>query len=971
MFAGGEALAVRRRPGLDAFGGFSPRRCQEDLMVSDYPRGSEWRKWDLHLHAPGTKLNDGYTRKDGRPDLEQFCQIVHDSEVAVIAVTDYFSLDGYFDVREKYSALYPRDNLLILPNLELRLSVAVNRQDQEVNLHLIFRPSLTRADATKFLNLLRTAATVGPGRAVTCAELSSKEDFESASVSIDAIVDAIKATFGDHSAVPSIRQEHLLVVASAKGDGIRPGGSGVQRKKLLTDEIDKFSDAFFANTGSRDHFLRTDRLETSELIAPKPVFDGSDAHSFEDLNIGLGKQVTEEGRQRNVTWIKADPTYAGLLQTLIEPADRVAMQATEPDLKEPYKVISEVRFTGTDDFPSEVYFNGNLNAVIGSRSSGKSALLAFIAHAVDPAETIRIQMEAAGALDAKSVGPAAGFSWSDVSNTTCEVVWASGANTMGKVIYVPQNSLYTLSEKPDVITKKIAPALFRAYPAIKTAYDGAMATVASVNSDIKSAVDEWFDIAARVGLRIKEISDLGDKTAIAVERDRLQAEIDRIKVTSELTDDEVAKFQQVAQNLDTARVRLTEVEVELSQLAQYVAVTADGTAARVHTQTVEVNINLRPSVGEVPEAVAARIEDVKAVAAEELVSKIEDLLVNAVNELHTERANLRALIQSTTEDNADLIAKHEANEELSTVVAEHKKQITSLDEIAKRETSRERLVLDQSAAADKLIKAIADRNEAFRALEEAFNADERVLSDLKFGIESAVPADVVEHASLGFNQRSVNDYIKNKGELVAYEDAQGDPKKFLQALHDGKVNLNKRYEPSSVAADVLSLTQEIRFSAELDSDRIGGFSRSSMTPGKQALFALTLILNESQEPWPLLIDQPEDDLDSRSIYDTIVPYLTKRKRERQIIMVSHNANLVIGADSEQIIVANRHGSDRRNKDSRTFEYYTGALEHSRAQNEASATALGRFGIREHACEILDGGEEAFRKRREKYKIRQS
>lgn len=949
----------------------SIRRCQEELMVSDYPRGSEWRKWDLHLHAPGTKLSDGYTAKGGGPDLDQFCRIVHDSDVAVVAVADYFSLDGYFDVRDKYSALYPRDNLLILPNLELRLSVAVNRQDQEVNVHLIFRPSLTRADATKFLNHLKTAATVGAGRSVTCSELSSKQEFESASVSIEAVVAAIKATFGDHAAVPSIRQEHLVVVASAKGDGIRPGGSGVQRKKLLTDEIDKFADAFFANTGSRDHFLRTDRLETSELIAPKPVFDGSDAHSFEDLMMGLGKQVTEEGRQRNVTWIKADPTYAGLLQTLIEPAERVAMQATEPDLKEPYKVISEVRFTGTDAFPSEVLFNGNLNAVIGSRSSGKSALLAFIAHAVDPAETVRIQVEAAGPVDAKAVGPAAGFSWSDVSDVTCEVVWASGANTTGKVIYVPQNSLYTLSEQPDVITKKIAPALFRAYPIVKTAYDGATATVASVNTEISSAVDEWFEIANRIDLRTKEISDLGDKAAIASERDRLQAEIDRIKIASELTDDEVAKFQEIAKQLDTAAVRLTEIEVELGQLAQYVAPMTDTTAAAIRPQAVEANITMRPSIGEVSEAIGARIEDAKAVAAEELIANVGALLVGAVNDLVADRTDLGEMIRSTTENNAALISKHEANEELSAVVAEHKKQTTSLDEIAKREKSREKLVFDQSAAANRVVKGIADRNEALLALEEAFNADERVLSDLKFGIDSAVPADIVEHASLGFNQRSVNEYIKNKGELVAYEDAQADPKKFLEAMRDDRVSLNKRYEPSSVAADVLTLTKEVRFSAELDTDRIGGFSRSSMTPGKQALFALTLILNESQEPWPLLIDQPEDDLDSRSIYDTIVPYLTKRKKERQIIMVSHNANLVIGADSEQVIVANRHGNDRRNKDGRTFEYFTGALEHSRALNEASATALGRFGIREHACEILDGGEEAFRKRREKYKIRQS
>lgn len=188
------------------------------------------------------------------------------------------------------------------------------------------------------------------------------------------------------------------------------------------------------------------------------------------------------------------------------------------------------------------------------------------------------------------------------------------------------------------------------------------------------------------------------------------------------------------------------------------------------------------------------------------------------------------------------------------------------------------------------------------------------------------------------------------------------------ALRGNKVTLNKNYGASTVAADVLTVTNEIRFSAELDSDRIGGFSLSSMTPGKQALFALTLILNESQEPWPLLIDQPEDDLDSRSIYDTIVPYLTKRKRERQIIMVSHNPNLVIGADSEEVIVANRHGADRPNTGAQTFEYLTGSLEHSQARIDTSPTVLGRLGIREHACEILDGGEEAFQKRREKYKI---
>jgi len=227
----------------------------------------------------------------------------------------------------------------------------------------------------------------------------------------------------------------------------------------LCDEIDKYSDAFYANAGSREYFLETTRLETDEVIAPKPVFDGCDAHSFDGLRDCLGRHVTTEGAKTNIAWIKADPTYEGLLQTLIEPRDRVAIQTTAPDQKEPYEVISKVKFSGTNDFPAEVVFNRNLNAIIGSRSSGKSALLAFIAHTVDPDETVRVQVEASALDDPKRTGPAAGKTWSDVAGIKCEVEWESGEATEGRVIYIPQNSLYTISEQPDEITKKIAPAL--------------------------------------------------------------------------------------------------------------------------------------------------------------------------------------------------------------------------------------------------------------------------------------------------------------------------------------------------------------------------------------------------------------------------------------------------------------------------------------------------------------------------------
>ncbi|MFP5360456.1 MAG: TrlF family ATPase, partial [Actinomycetes bacterium] len=287
----------------------------------------------------------------------------------------------------------------------------------------------------------------------------------------------------------------------------------------------------------------------------------------------------------------------------------------------------------------------------------------------------------------------------------------------------------------------------------------------------------------------------------------------------------------------------------------------------------------------------------------------------------------------------------------------------------KKEAVRARRLSAQATQATKISEALAARSKALEDLKIAFDADSRTLGDdLTFGLEVEVNDEVVSGRSAVFNRAKVSDYVTRKGDNVDYTKAQQDPAAFLAVLHAGKQELNRGVEKLAAAQGALTITPEVRFTAELDTDRIGGFGRSTMTPGKRALFALTLILNESQEPWPLLIDQPEDDLDSRSIYDTIVPYLVERKRERQIIMVSHDANLVIGADSEEVVVANRNGTDRPNHAGRTFEYLTGSLEHTQQLNKKSPTVLGRYGIREHACEILDGGEEAFQKRKDKYKI---
>lgn len=82
-------------------------------------------------------------------------------------------------------------------------------------------------------------------------------------------------------------------------------------------------------------------------------------------------------------------------------------------------------------------------------------------------------------------------------------------------------------------------------------------------------------------------------------------------------------------------------------------------------------------------------------------------------------------------------------------------------------------------------------------------------------------------------------------------------------------------------------------------------------------------------------------------------------------MVTHNPNVVVGADSENVIVANQHSLNEPNEDEIQFSYVNGALENTFIDNPATAV-LNKKGIREHVVEILEGGKEAFKKREDKY-----
>ena len=132
-----------------------------------------------------------------------------------------------------------------------------------------------------------------------------------------------------------------------------------------------------------------------------------------------------------------------------------------------------------------------------------------------------------------------------------------------------------------------------------------------------------------------------------------------------------------------------------------------------------------------------------------------------------------------------------------------------------------------------------------------------------------------------------------------------------------------------------------------------GVDIRKLSPGTRGIVLLLLYLAlDEKDERPLIIDQPEENLDPKSVFEELVPLFIEAKRRRQVIMVTHNANLVVNTDADQIIVAD--ATSHSPGQLPTIKYVSGGLEDQ--------------SIRGLVCDILEGGEEAFRERARRLRV---
>ena len=130
--------------------------------------------------------------------------------------------------------------------------------------------------------------------------------------------------------------------------------------------------------------------------------------------------------------------------------------------------------------------------------------------------------------------------------------------------------------------------------------------------------------------------------------------------------------------------------------------------------------------------------------------------------------------------------------------------------------------------------------------------------------------------------------------------------------------------------------------------KLGEKLLSKLSPGERGLVLLIFYLVLDKDNLPLIIDQPEDNLDNQSIFKKLVPYIIKAKERRQIIIVTHNPNIAVACDSEQIIYSHM------NNENMEIRYTSGSMETKE--------------ISMHIINVLEGTMPAFDKRKDKYKL---
>jgi ABC-type cobalamin/Fe3+-siderophores transport system ATPase subunit len=965
-------------------------------MENSFPKGSEWRKWDTHIHTPASVLHNNFG-SDWDIYVKNLFKILIEKNIIAIGITDYFTIDGFKKIKEEYladdtklSTLFSDDEIkkikriLIIPNIEFRSDIFVG--PNSINFHIIFSEHVSMKDIEeKFLHDIHFVYQGEPqsedkkrvlkeGNLIELGAQLKSEHSEFGSHS-DLYVGMMNAVV-DHKEISKILSEkanvfggkYLFVVADEDLSEVKWNSRDHLTRKVLIQKSDMI---FSSNKKTREWALGKPPYEEGtdkfikEFKTLKPCIHGSDAHDYKYIGYPCAKRrdklhdcsTNPQVCELRYCWIKADTTFEGLKQILYEPEDRVLIQSSNPTRLKSTQTISELDIEETT-LETELKFletklplNDGLVAITGGKGSGKTALVDILANFYE---------NRASCDDKNSfVKRIAENVFSNDLNTTItlqndlpfqkevkEDSFIEGAT----IVYVAQGELEKHVEDPAHLETYINNLIFESNElrdsALSFDYDNINNEVIEISDKISAINRDIFTLENETGLKIEEnlskdakklITDLGD-TKKKIEELAKGLSAEKIK--------EAEQKQKQLTELRDKKEQLSELGITIKETLQFIDTDFNSFNKNItKISTLAAKLNFKNQFKIIEYADTGNLKD--------FIKTVRDILRKTIAEIENFQKDLEEKEKGVMEHARLLDKKKELEKAIQqikekiAIITEKKKTLD--EELKKRDTLFEELLSKRVEQKDKYLSII-----------NAFSQNKSdILSDLEFTAE------------LIFNRNRFNETMSElvdlrKIRVGEIDNTASDIDFFTNAMTDlvsnpsmEKVNgiahtsigeLIKKIVPNQKKAETISrLTIYNSIFADylsvMPSVKYKKVKLLKLSLGQKATVLIKIYLAQGENP--IIIDSHDDHLDNEFIMDELVKALRQAKQYRQVIVVSNNGNVVVNSDAEQVIIACRN-------DLGEISYSSGSLE--------NAT------LRPKLLSVLEGGEQAFSKRQQKYRL---
>ena len=882
----------------------------------------------------------------------------------------------------KYIQILPR---YFFQHIEFRIADK-NKDGEHIQFHIIFSNQEEIVNKiSKFLTRLPLISTddINLTKKYCCKEDLEEIGYKKAMVRFEETISTLEENFSLH--------DYIIVGLSSGYGSLRPGKDDTKGGEYAK-EIDKKCGVFFGSSKDTDFYLNKIPGRDSFNLPPKPVFNGSDSHSFEHIDNKLGKKYEKKDNKGSIcdyseiTWIKADPTFEGLKQIIYEPEERVRIQDEKPDFKEDKEIIDKVKFISSNNKFSnkEIYLNPNLNVIIGGKSSGKSILLYSIAKTLlaDTKDKLLFKNNNEERYNLKSIDSDFNFEITTKAGISQKMLDRENDNSViPNIKYIPQNELVKLAE-PELSGKgeslnKLVRNLICEDTDSKQKYDDFIKNVKQYDKEREELINSYFETLDNIQNLETELKTKSNKEVLQTNIKTNSEKVEELNKKAGLSDEQIQQYKNFQKQQQQNQKRRELFNSDFSQTNAFLQeLNKELSNLQERKNTFLQSIHKNEFRGYYQDKL--KFIDDSIVQLQGLISEIgasintegkrvfdtDNIFNKELEQINYEKSNIE-----------EELKPYQQNEEV-------KKQIRTLEEFIKNDGK----LLSEI---DSLNKKLETKRQSIEKIKtKLFDLYEKSYCEYKNIVEQLKNrTKELEKDGLRIRGIAQFNFPKFRREIInfthgTYSDndkyciCEEDRSRIFETNYDELIsNISKMFNEimtSEYRIKTISKKEAVKkllddyfydyWEITYKNDKLG-----EMSTGKASFVILMLIIGLSKSKSPILIDQPEDNLDNRSVSENIISYLRNKKIERQIILVTHNANIVVNADAENVIVANQKGqNDKETSSIYKFDYINGAIENTFAKIETETDLLKSMGIKEHIADIVEGGKEAFKNRERKY-----